>query len=298
MNIIKEILNIVLNTFKKYLSEKFLEMKKFTKFLTYLTIIIFIKMIYDIYKGYSKGLKLSNIIVCIPFTSLIFALIIPFFLALYFISSSMKRKNEDTFKSSKLSIFKASCCLQVYFYMILTILVHLISTVTYDLVMNLSIIIFILIVVTFFALYVKKFFLTKLLNTIWGYAVITGLYIIYGFCIQMLTSIFALTFDVVIIVGLFSFLSYLNPLSIDSIHSIEDKDIKKLQKYFENLDSYVSSMIIIVIISIIVGAIYITNIEDSGKNLFSFETTYTEIKSPINFKEHKNANGYLLFTTN
>lgn len=297
VSVIREFFDDVPNSLKNYLIRKFSESKKSIRLLSIITAILLIKIIYDIYIGYSNGLKLTNVIVWIPLNFLIVGLLIPAFLALFFISIIMKQLNEIAPKSIKLYYFKASCCLQVYFYVIYTILIYLLTDTKYDAYMCVSFIICALTVIVFFSLYFKNCPLADLLTTNWGFVVIIVLYVTYGVCIQLLLSISSITFGTIVLVGMISYAPYVSIYSMDGIRDLKQIDIENLKKYFVVPDSLFSCMNIIIVLSIIGGTLYMLNFEDVGKNILIFENTYTEIESPIEFETHKNADGYLLFKT-
>ena len=56
-------------------------------------------------------------------------------------------------------------------------------------------------------------------------------------------------------------------------------------------------MYIILCILIIGFLFFKLNFEDVGRSAATFESTYMEINAGVEFKSHKNADGYLLFKT-
>ena len=81
-----ELLSTAISYLNTYLLEKFSQKKYSTKLLVIFTITFLSFMLWQIYSGYSKALKLTSIIVSLPLISLISELIIPTFLSLFFIS--------------------------------------------------------------------------------------------------------------------------------------------------------------------------------------------------------------------
>lgn len=300
----KEIFSIISSLIKDYFEGEFPKKKKSTRVIIIIISLLLTKMIWDIYSGYSKELKITDVIVSMPLTSLFIELIIPAFLLLFFVVLILKQIKETMPENFPLYYFKISCCLQVYFYIIFIILRRLILNETFSILTGISIFICILIVIRFFSLYYINNGLIKKINEAQGakrkrleIKYICHLYIAYSLCIWLIIPDLSFTVQIVVIIALLSVVSYGNFFSIDNINFIRDFDDKILEKYFFTYDSPFYCMYTILCILIVGFLFFKLNFEDVGRSAATFESTYMEINAGVEFKSHKNANGYLLFKT-
>lgn len=297
MNVIKKFFDVVPNSLKNYLIDKFLEKKKITRFLICLIIIFFIKMIYDIYSGYSKGLKLTNLISWIPLSTLFKAIFIPSILFLYFFILTIRQIKESPYQGDQLYFFKVSCCLQINFYIIFAILIFLIEGKSFDIYALISMMVCFVIIALFFSLYFKRNWLVKIINEKFGWKHILVLYAIYAFCMQLLLSNQNYSIEITLSVAGYSLISWAIIHFINNIKSTEEISKEELEKNFFSFDGLFFCMFIILSVLFCGLLIYSLNIEDAGKSALSHENTYTEIESGVEFESHKDADGYLLFKT-
>lgn len=300
-----EIISFISNLIKDYIKGEFPKKKKSTRVIILIISLLLTKMIWDIYSGYSKELKLTDVIVSMPVTSLFIELIIPAFLLLFFVVLILKQIKETMPENFQLYYFKISCCLQVYFYIIFIILRHLILNETFSISTGFSIFICILIVIRFFSLYYRNNGLIKRINEAQGAMRIIGLEIIYicllyaayFLCIWLIIPDLSFTIQIVLIIALLSGIACGNFFSIDNIKFIRNFDDKVLEKYFFPYDSPFYCMYIVMCVLIVGGLFSLLNFQDVGRSATTFESTYTEINAGVKFESHKNADGYLLFKT-
>lgn len=297
---IKMVLSLY-NYIKNEFEDEFSKKKKSTKVLFVLIILFLSKMIRDIYNGYSKSLKLTNIIVSIPLTSLFIELIFPAFLFLFFIVLILKQIEEETAPDDYLLyLFKTSCCLQIYFYIIYIILIHLLSIETNIIFTIINRLICLLIIIIFFSLYFRNNRLIKKFNEngkLPKIIYICFLYLAYSLCIYLLFFDLFFSFQTSLMILVLSFVSYCNLFSIESIKFIINLDFKELKKYFFPFDGPFYCMCVVICV-LVVGILFsYFNFENVGRSIVTVKSTYTEIASGIEFEFHKDANGYLLFKT-
>ena len=163
-----ELLSTAISYLNTYLLEKFSQKKYSTKLLVIFTITFLSFMLWQIYSGYSKALKLTSIIVSLPLISLISELIIPTFLSLFFISIIKNQVKEKMTQNKRLYYFKVSCCLQVYFYVLYFILIKLITKIKYNFCMFISMLILFFVLLLFASLYFKKNWIAKNIDKKYG----------------------------------------------------------------------------------------------------------------------------------
>ena len=156
-----ELLSTAISYLNTYLLEKFSQKKYSTKLLVIFTITFLSFMLWQIYSGYSKVLKLTSIIVSLPLISLISELIIPTFLSLFFISIIKNQVKEKMTQNKRLYYFKVSCCLQVYFYVLYFILIKLITKIKYNFCMFISMLLLFFVLLLFASLYFKNNWIAK-----------------------------------------------------------------------------------------------------------------------------------------
>ena len=181
-----ELLSTAISYLNTYLLEKFSQKKYSTKLLVIFTITFLSFMLWQIYSGYSKALKLTSIIVSLPLISLISELIIPTFLSLFFISIIKNQVKEKMTQNKRLYYFKVSCCLQVYFYVLYFILIKLITKIKYNFCMFISMLILFFVLLLFASLYFKNNWIAKNIDKKYGLCLTLVLYILYGICIMLL----------------------------------------------------------------------------------------------------------------
>ena len=167
-----ELLSTAISYLNTYLLEKFSQKKYSTKLLVIFTITFLSFMLWQIYSGYSKALKLTSIIVSLPLISLISELIIPTFLSLFFISIIKNQVKEKMTQNKRLYYFKVSCCLQVYFYVLYFILIKLITKIKYNFCMFISMLILFFVLLLFASLYFKNNWIAKNIDKKYGLCLI------------------------------------------------------------------------------------------------------------------------------
>lgn len=292
-----ELLSTAISYLNTYLLEKFSQKKYSTKLLVIFTITFLSFMLWQIYSGYSKALKLTSIIVSLPLISLISELIIPTFLSLFFISIIKNQVKEKMTQNKRLYYFKVSCCLQVYFYVLYFILIKLITKIKYNFCMFISMLILFFVLLLFASLYFKNNWIAKNIDKKYGLCLTLVLYILYGICIMLLFNdkYFAIITNVYIFV--LSFFPFGSIGCIDTVNIIKQADKEKLKEIFVSLDSPFFCMFTIIVVTTFISFFSIFNFGELGENALSFENTYTKIESPIKFQSHKDADGYLLFKT-
>ena len=163
-----ELLSTAISYLNTYLLEKFSQKKYSTKLLVIFTITFLSFMLWQIYSGYSKALKLTSIIVSLPLISLISELIIPTFLSLFFISIIKNQVKEKMTQNKRLYYFKVSCCLQVYFYVLYFILIKLITKIKYNFCMFISMLLLFFVLLLFSSLYFKNNWIMSYFSSIYS----------------------------------------------------------------------------------------------------------------------------------
>ena len=163
-----ELLSTAISYLNTYLLEKFSQKKYSTKLLIIFIITFLSFMLWQIYSGYSKALKLTNIIVALPLLSLISELVIPTFVSVFFISIIKKQTKEKIPKNKRLYYFKVLCCLQVYFYVLYSVLIKLITKIKYNFCMYISMLLLFFILLLFASLYFKNNWIAKNINKKYG----------------------------------------------------------------------------------------------------------------------------------
>ena len=292
-----ELLSTAISYLNTYLLEKFSQKKYSTKLLIIFIITFLSFMLWQIYSGYSKALKLTNIIVALPLLSLISELVIPTFVSVFFISIIKKQTKEKIPKNKRLYYFKVLCCLQVYFYVLYSVLIKLITKIKYNFCMYISMLLLFFILLLFASLYFKNNWIAKNINKKYGLCLPLVLYILYGICITLLVNdkSFAIITNVYIFV--LSFFPFGSIGCIDTVKIIKQTDTKKLKEVFVSPDSTFFCMFTIIVVTTFISFFSIFNFEELGKNALSFENTYTKIESPIKFQSHKDSDVYILFKT-
>ena len=219
-----ELLSTAISYLNTYLLEKFSQKKYSTKLLVIFTITFLSFMLWQIYSGYSKALKLTSIIVSLPLISLISELIIPTFLSLFFISIIKNQVKEKMTQNKRLYYFKVSCCLQVYFYVLYFILIKLITKIKYNFCMFISMLLLFFVLLLFSSLYFKNNWIAKNIDKKYGLCLTLVLYILYGICIMLLYNDkpFAIITNVYIFV--LSFFPFGSIGYIDTVKIIKQAD--------------------------------------------------------------------------
>ena len=90
-----EIISFISDLIKNYIKGEFPKKKKSSRVIILIILVLLTKMIRDIYRGYSKELKLTDVIVSMPVTSLFIELIIPTFLLLFFCCTYIKTNKRN-----------------------------------------------------------------------------------------------------------------------------------------------------------------------------------------------------------